>query len=657
MDFIEKNMNYLGLLSKQYPSIKAASQEIINLSAILNLPKGTENFLSDVHGEYESFIHILKNGSGVIRRKIDDIFADSLSDEEKQNLATLIFYPDKRLPIVLKKVKNRNEWYKKTLSHLIQICRVISSKYSRRQVRDALPQEYAHTLEELFTQQEDLENRQEYYQGIIETIISLHRTDDFIIAIAELIQRLSIDRLHVIGDIYDRGPGPHIIMDKLMQYHSVDIQWGNHDILWMGAASGSDACIANAVRVTLRYANMEILEDGYAISLLPLATFALETYANDPCERFKPKFSDPDVYTEKEIEMMTKMHKAISILQFKLEGQVIKRRPHYNMDDRLVLEKIDYEKGTIRIGDKDYELNDRNFPTIDPNAPYTLSEAEKQVMDKLRYSFTHSDKLQKHTRFLFSKGSIYQLYNGNLLYHGCIAMNEDGSFQSFKVAGEEYKAKAFMDRVDRLARKGYFTEEDDMETKLYGMDVMWYLWSGEQSPLYGKDKMATFERYFIDDKETHKETKNPYYQLRDREDIAEKILEEFGLEPESSRIINGHVPVKVKKGESPVKAGGKLIVIDGGFSRAYQSETGIAGYTLIYNSYGFLLASHKPFESQQKAIEEEKDIRSQTKILEKSRGRMKVKDTDKGLEIKKTIKDLKMLLRAYHEGVIKENIA
>ena len=643
--------SFLELLAQQYPSIQAASMAIINLSATLNLPKGTENFISDVHGEYEAFLHVLKNGSGSIRRKIEEIFANSLLEKEKRNFATLIYYPEQKLPLILQQVPDRAEWYRITLFRLIKLCRSVASKYTRTAVRDALPDDFAFIIEELLHEQEGLENKQEYYQSIIDTIISTDRANAFIVAMAELIQRLAIARLHVIGDVYDRGPGAHIIMDKLLDYHAVDVQWGNHDILWMGAAAGSEACLANVIRICLRYGNMETLANGYAISLLPLASFAMEHYADDPCELFVPK-GTAEEFTANELQLMSKMHKAITIIQLKLEAQIIQRRKQFVMNDRLLLHKIDFDKGTICLDGQEHPLLDTHFPTIDPKEPYALTEEEQLVLERLRLSFANSERLQRHVRFLYSKGSLYLIYNGNLLYHGCIAMKPDGSFASVRVDGKTYRAKGFMDRLDRLARQAYFAS--DPELKQYGLDVMWYLWSGDRSPLFGKEKMATFERYFLADPATHAEGKNAYYALRDMPETAVKILKEFGLDPKTARIINGHVPVQVKKGESPVKANGRLIVIDGGFSKAYQDKTGIAGYTLIHNSYGFLLASHAPFESTQKAIEQELDIHSKTEILEANYHRIRVRDTDEGCRIQAKIHQLEALLAAYREGLLKE---
>lgn len=653
IDTIEEDLRYLKLLASKYPTIPDACTEIINLQAILNLPKGTEHFLTDIHGEYESFNHVLRNASGVIKRKINDIFGNSLRETEKKELATIIYYPEQKLDLALKEEDDIDDWYKITLHKLIKICRTISSKYTRSKVRKALPADFSYIIEELLHEQQNTFNKQEYYNGIIQTIIKIGRAKEFIIAISNLIQRLTIDRLHILGDIYDRGPGAHIILDTLMHYHSIDIQWGNHDILWMGAAAGCESSMANVLRISTRYANLDTIEEGYGINLLPLATFALDFYSDDPCKSFKPKVLCENNYRENDLNLMSQMHKAISIIQFKLEGAIIKRRPNYEMQSRLLLDKINYEKGTIDIDGKEYMLNDANFPTIDPNDPYKLTQDEIELIDKLKSSFLNSEKLQKHVRFLYSKGSMYLKYNSNLLYHGCIALNADGSFKKMKIDNVTYSGKSYIDRTERLAREAYFGKANS-DSKLYALDSIWYLWCGYNSPLFGKDKMTTFERYFVNDKITHKEIKNPYYKYRDDETICNNILTEFELNPTDSHIINGHVPVKTKQGESPIKANGKLLVIDGGFSKAYQPETGIAGYTLIYNSYGLLLASHAPFESTQKAIDEGVDILSSTIVLEKSTNRIRVTDTDIGLDIKEQIKDLELLLTAYRKGLIKE---
>lgn len=651
----QEQLKYIKLLSNKYPTIADASTEIINLQAILNLPKGTEHFLSDIHGEYEQFIHVLKNASGVIKRKIDDVFGNSLSQRDRKSLATLIYYPESKLELVMKREQNIEDWYKITLYRLIEICRYVSLKYTRSKVRKALPKDFAYIIEELLHELPDRLDKEEYYNGIVTTIIRVGRANEFIVAISKLIQKLIIDRLHIVGDIFDRGPGADIIMDTLMNYHSVDIQWGNHDIVWMGAAAGSEACISTVIRTCARYANLSTIEDGYGINLLPLATFAIEFYGSDECEAFRPRIEDGKDYTDKDLNLMAKMHKAISIIQFKLEGEIIKRRPYFKMDDRLLLEKINYEEGSINLYGKTYKLKDNNFPTINPNNPYELTTEEIEVVEKLKSSFLSSEKLQKHVSFLFANGSMYLKCNSNLLYHGCIPLNEDDSLKKVSIgnSGLEYSGKAYLDRLEILVREGYFYKNNP-DAKLYGMDIIWYLWNGKDSPLFGKDKMTTFERYFIDDKETHIEKKNHYFELEDDEKACNMIFEEFGLNPEESHIINGHVPVKIKKGESPIKANGKLIVIDGGFSRAYQPQTGIAGYTLIYNSYGLLLVSHEPFESAQKAIEEEKDILSTTIVLEKEVDRKRVGDTDIGMELKLQIEDIELLLDAYRKGIIKE---
>jgi len=649
----ESKLRYLNLLSAQYPSIQSVSNKIIALSAQLQLPKCSEHFLSDIHGEHDAFQHVIRNGAGSLRRKIEELFSQTLSKQQRRNLATLIYYPRQKTTEMLQTVEDPEEWIRLSLVRLIKLCRVLVSKYQRSEVRIFIPADAAPIVEELLLEQEHYENRSAFYHKHLEAIIATGSGSNYIVLLAELIQNLAIARLHVIGDIYDRGNKAHLIMDALMKYHHVDLQWGNHDILWMGAASGSEVCIANVVRNCLQYANMETLETGYGISLLPLASFALDVYAKDHCERFVPKVADHKQNTAQEIRLMGQMLKAISIIQFKLEGQIIKRRPQYNMDDRLLLEYIDYGKGSITIDKKEYKLLDTNFPTIDPKDPYKLTAEEQTVMEKFGLSFANSEKLQQHVRFLYSKGSIYLIHDGNLLYHGCIAMNDDGSFKSFNVDGQGFAGKAFMDRVDRLARQGYFSTADQ-EKKQYGMDAMWYLWCGEQSPLFGKAKMTTFERYFIEDKATHEEKRNAYYTLRDQAATIKRILEEFGVDPEKGHVINGHVPVKVKKGERPVKAGGKLIVIDGGFSKAYQKETGIAGYTLISNSFGLLLAAHQPFESMQKAVSEDVDVDTETEIIESFSARMRVKDTDCGKMIKHHIADLQELLNAYRSGWIKE---
>ena len=645
---LSEQLKFLGLLSDKFPNIQNASTEIINLEAILNLPKGTEHFLTDIHGEYETFSHVLANASGVVKRKIDDVFGRTLHKKDKNLLATLIYYPKEKLELILKNEEDPKEWYSITLQRLSMIARAAASKYTRSKVRKAMPPDFAYIIDELLN--ESGENKEDYFEGIITTIIEIRRAEAFIIALCNFIQRLLIDRLHIIGDIYDRGPYAERVMDRLMNYHSVDIQWGNHDIVWMGAASGSLPLIANVTRISLRYANLDTLEDAYGISLLPLATFAMEAYGDDPCEMFETKAK----VKGSNYGLIKKMHKAITIMQFKLESQVIKRNPQFKMEDRLLLDKMNLEKGTVRIGKKHYELLDTNFPTVDPKDPFALTEEEAKVMNKLRRNFINSQRLQSHINFLYSHGSMYLTHNSNLLYHGCIPMQDDGNFETLTIEGKKYSGKALCDNLERVARKGHYNRYnyngDDPS-----LDYTWYLWCGSASPLFGKKKMATFERQFLKEKETHKEDRNAYYKLAyENEKYTDKILEEFDLDPKSSHIVNGHVPVKVKKGESPIKANGKLFVIDGGMSIPYQSVTGVAGYTLIYNSYGLVLVEHHHFESKEKAIKEEKDIISKRINIEMNATRKRVKDTDVGKEIMHQVSDLKMLLAAFRKGLIKE---
>ncbi len=652
MNNIEKDLKYLKLLSKQYSSISKASTEIINLEAILNLPKGTEHFISDIHGEYEPFVHVLKNGSGVIKRKIEELFSNTIRESEKKTLATLVYYPEQKLELIEKEEENVEDFYRIYIYRLIELCRYASSKYTRSKVRKLLPEDFKYIIEELLNENVEQVHKQNYYTSIVDTIISIDRAKEFIIAISKVIQKLVVDRLHIVGDIYDRGPRPDVVLDTLMDYHSVDIQWGNHDILWMGAASGEKTCIANALRISARYSNLDIIEDIYGINLLPLATFALETYKEDPCTCFMPKGNLGEISTT-EKSLMSKMHKAISIIQFKLEGEIIRKRPEFEMNHRLLLNNINYEEGTVLLKGKTYKLKDTNFPTIDPKNPYKLTKEEETVIEKLASSFKNSEKLQKHVSFLFSKGSIYLVSNGNLLIHGCVPLNEDKSFMKMKLAGKEYSGKDLMDKMEALAREGYFFK-DKTKQKQYGMDIMWYLWTGKCSSLFGKDDMTTFERYFISEKEAHKENKNPYFILREDEDVCNKIFDEFGLDIDESHIINGHVPVESKNGESPIKAKGRVIAIDGGFSRAYQKQTGIAGYTLIYNSQSLQLVSHEPFTSTEESIVNESDILSTTMLVEHKLSRKTVKDTDAGKKLLDEVNDLKLLLMAYKKGIIKE---
>ena len=616
----------------------------------MNLPKGTEHFLTDIHGEAEQFNHVLKNGSGSVRRKIDEEFGNTLSIKDKRSLATLIYYPEEKLDVVLQEEENIEDWYKITLHRLVQMTKRVASKYTRSKVRKALPKDFAYIIEEMITEKEEVQNKEAYYNEIINTIIRIDRAPDFIKALSLLIQRLVIDHLHIVGDIYDRGPGPDQIMETLSQYHSVDIQWGNHDIVWMGAASGHMACIANVIRMAARYGILDTIEEGYGINLIPLATFALETYKDTDCSVFNIKYNTD--YNTKDLDLDMKMHKAIAILQFKLEGQVIHRCPEFGMEDRLLLDKIDPEKKTVLVGGVEYAMKDMDFPTIDFSCPYKLTPEEEHVMERLQIAFLKSEKLQKHVRFLFSKGGLYKIHNSNLLYHGCVPMDEKGNFKKVNVYGKNYQGRALYDILDNYARKGYYSK-DKME-KQRGQDILWYIWAGPNSPVFGKDKMATFERYFIKEKEPHKETKNDYYRLYDQEETLNKILKEFGLNEETSHIVNGHVPVEQKKGETPIKCGGKLLVIDGGFSKAYQGKTGIAGYTLVANSHGMYLVAHNPFCSKEEAVLNETDIVSDFIKVETSTERLNVADTDIGEEIKESIRRLENLLQAYQDGTLVE---
>lgn len=646
----QQDFKFLKTLARQYKNIAAASTEIINLQSILNLPKGTEHFLTDIHGEYEQFNHVLKNGSGSVRRKIDEEFGNTISNKDKKSLATLIFYPEAKLEIAEKEEDNLEDWYKISLHRLVQVIKRVSSKYTRSKVRKALPKDFAYVIEELITEKEEIQNKEAYYNEIIHTIIRIGRAPQFIIALSHLIQRLVIDHLHIVGDIYDRGPGPHIIMDTLCDYHSVDVQWGNHDIVWMGAAAGSMLCITNVIRFAARYGNLSVLEEGYGINLVPLATFVMDVYADTDCEAFAIRYNTD--YNTKDLSLDTKIHKAMAILQFKLEGQFIMRHPEFHMEDRMLLDKVDYQKKTVRVGDREYAMKDVDFPTVNPERPYELTEEEAKLMVRLQQAFMRSDKLQKHVRFLYAKGGMYKIYNGNLLYHGCVPLNRDGTFQKVEIFGKEYSGKALYDILEYYARKGYYAK--DMATRLDGQDIIWYIWSGAGSPVYGKEKMATFERYFIDDRSAQEEKKNSYYTLYEQEEIVNRILMEFGLDPEGAHIVNGHVPVEQIHGESPIKCGGKLLVIDGGFSKAYQNKTGIAGYTLVCNSRGMRLVAHEPFESAEAAILHESDIISDTIEVETFKRRMLVADTDIGGDLRENIKYLEELLEAYREGSIVE---
>lgn len=647
------DLRYLKSLSRQYPTVAAAATEIVNLQAILSLPKGTEHFITDIHGEYDQFQHVIKNGSGAIKRKIEDEFGNAISAGEKKAMAILIYYPEQKMEQILKTEDNIEDWYKVSLYRLIRICKSASSKYTRSKVRKALPKDFAYVIEELLTGRLDVTDQEAYYNEIINSVIRTGRASELIIAFCNLIRRLVVDHLHVVGDIFDRGPYPNLVMDTLMRHHSVDIQWGNHDVSWMGAAAGSKACICNVIRISAKYGNLNLLEDSYGINLVPLARLAMNKYDKDSCTCFKLDYRE-DEYDVRDAMLDEKMHKAIAVIQFKLEGQMIKRHPEFDMNDRLLLDKIDPEKATVRIGDKDYPLRDHNFPTVDWKDPYRLSPEEEDVIDRLAMAFLNCEKLQKQVRFLYTQGSLYKVYNGNLLYHGCVPMNEDGSFTKVHIYGKEYEGKALYDVLENYARKGYYAI--DPEEKKKGLDILWFIWENQNSPVFGKAKMTTFERYFVADKKTYEEPKNPYYRLLEKEEVVNRILAEFGLNGEEAHIINGHIPVEAKRGESPVKCNGKLLIIDGGFSKAYQPKTGIAGYTLIYNSYGLLLAAHEPFESVERAVQEGSDIVSHTTLVQHVVKRKTVADTDTGKGLKESIKDLEALLYAYREGMIVERI-
>ena len=655
LDDVKADARYLRLLAEKFPTISSAATEIINLEAILSLPKGTEHFLSDLHGESTAFTHVLKNASGVIRRKVDEVFGMTMREADKNELCTLIYYPEEKLKLVRETEKDLDDWYRITLHQVVEVARVVSVKYSRSKVRKLLTEDFAYVIEELLHESVTEADRQDYYNAIINSIVDINRADELIVAICNLIHALVIDTLHIVGDIFDRGPGAGKILELLCNYHDFDIQWGNHDIEWMGAAAGNAALIATVLRVSIRYANVETLEEGYSINLLPLATLAIDTYGDDPCTQFLTKDFENNPRLKRSAMLMARMHKAISIIQFKLEGQIIKRHPEYHMDDRLLLDKIDPEKGTIRIGDKDYPLTDTYLPSIDWNDPYKLCPGEQIVMDQLLHSFRHSERLQKHLRCLYQHGSLFLTRNNCLLYHAAIPLNGDGSFKEVEVRGKKYKGRELMENIDQVIREAYFAPVGTaLRNDSHG--YMWYLWCGADSPLYHKDKMTTFERYFIADKETYKEVKGAYYVRANEKETCARILEEFGLDPKKSRIINGHTPVRTLKGETPVRAGGMRLVIDGGFSKPYHETTGIAGYTLIYNSHGIQLVEHESFETKEKAIREGTDIHSRVQLEEFKYHRMLVRDTDRGHELEEQILNLQKLLMAYRHGVIKEKV-
>ena len=652
------DMHYLQLLSQSFPNIAEAATEIINLEAIMNLPKGTEHFLADLHGESEAFQHVLKNASGNIKRKVNELFGNDIRESEKKELCTLIYYPEQKLELIKAQEQDLDDWYRITIHQLVKVCRDVSSKYTRSKVRKSLPPDFSYIIEELLHESLGDSDKAAYVSVIVNTIISTGRADDFIVAICNVIQRLAIDQLHILGDIYDRGPGAHKIMDTLRQYHSWDIQWGNHDILWMGASAGNNACICNVLRLCLRYANLATIEE-YGINLVPLATFALDVYGDDPCEEFIPRvLDDSQQLDEKTLLLTARMHKAIAVIQFKEEAKVIHRHPEWQMDDRCLFDHIDYERGVCRLDGKDYEMKSCHFPTVDPASPNTLTAEEKDLMDKLHHSFRISEKLHKHIRTLLSHGCMYTVTNSNLLFHASIPLNDDGSLKEVEIfPGNRYSGKALMHNIGMMIRAA-FESGVDKELQVfprdYARDYFLYLWCGKDSPLFDKSKMATFERYFLKDKDTYKEEKGNYFKLRDSAEICDRILDAFEVKGENRHIINGHVPVHASKGENPIKAGGRLMVIDGGFSEAYHNETGIAGYTLVYHSRGFQLVQHEPFTSARDAIVRETDIKSTTQIVEMSAHRMLVADTDKGEELRTQVADLKNLLYAYRHGILKE---
>lgn len=648
------DLRFLKLLARDFPNISKVTTEIINLEAILHLPKPTEHFLADLHGENEAFQHVLRNASGNIKRKVKELFGNTLRDKEIRDLCTLIYYPKQKLELVRQNETDLSDYYQTTLNQLIAVCRNVSSKYTRSKVRKSLPKEFAYIIEELLHESTDDRNKQAYVGVIIQTIIGTGRAAGFVEAICELIQRLSIDQLHILGDIFDRGPGAHLIMDTLSAYHHWDVEWGNHDVLWMGAAAGNPACIASVLRLSFRYANTQTIEEGYGINMVPLATFAMETYADDPCTLFYPKIEDPSRRpSEKQCKLIAQMHKAIAIIQFKLEGQLYSAHPEWNMDGRALLGHVNREKGTCTVDNVDYPMKDTTFPTLSPTSPYELTTEEAELMERLRHSFQISDRLQEHVRQLLHHGAMYGIYNSNLLFHASVPMNEDGSLKEVEVEGQTVKGRDLLDRVEQMVRTAYDDDADAAERDR-ARDFFWYLWCGTDSPLFDKSKMATFERYFIEDKNTHKEEKGWYYKLRDDAAVCDRLMDAFGVKGKHRHIINGHVPVKASNGENPIKADGRLMVIDGGFAKAYHDTTGIAGYTLVYHSRGFQLVQHAPFTSTDEAILNGTDIQSTTQIVEMMGHRAMVNDTDKGAELREQIADLEKLLVAYRRGYIKE---
>lgn len=643
-----RDLAYLKLLSREYPNIRAAASDIINLQAICGLPKGTEYFFSDLHGEHEAFIYLLRSSSGIIREKIHETFGHIISEEDEVRLANLIYYPEKMINQIKQANEYTEDWQKTAVYRLVQICREVSSKYTRSKVRKKMPREFSGVIDELLYVDNTDDNKTEYYSELINTLIDVRVADSFIVVICSLIRSLTIDNLHILGDIFDRGPRPDIILEELMHFHDVDIQWGNHDISWMGAATGNRACICNVLRMALGYNGFDVLEDGYGINLRPLSMFAERVYRDDPCTCFLPQILDKNIYDAVDPKLAAKMHKAIAVLQYKEEGQIIKRHPEYGMEERILLSAIRYDRGTVTIDGKEYPMRDMNFPTVDPADPLRLTDEEEELLHTLELSFRHNARLHEHVRFLYSNGSMYKCCNSNLLYHGCIPMTENREFDGLMVGGKMYRGKELMDFIDTQVKNAYFLPEDAPEKEAC-RDFMWYLWNGAKSPVFGKDKNRSFEHYFIEDPEVMRETMNPYYQLSEEEETCDMILKEFGLPTKGSHIINGHMPVKIKSGETPIRAGGKLFIIDGGLSKAYQERTGIAGYTLIFNSHHLALAEHKPFDP-------ERERTPKVYIVEKMQKRITVADTDEGKELAGRIEDLKELLKAYRSGLLKERI-
>ena len=654
--FTPEQLHYLRLLSRQYPTVQAAGTEIIRLKAVLNLPKATEHFMSDIHGEHEAFLHILNSGSGEVKEKLEELFGNTMTQRDRNDLATLIYYPSSKLELAADETEDLEEWYRLTIHRLVDLCRFVSTKHTRRKVRSYMDPDYEQILDELIHLAEEGGSRRDQYENIISTIIQIGQAADVIKAICALIKSLVVDRLHIVGDIFDRGPRADIVMDSLMAANNVDIQWGNHDVLWMGAASGSRTLVATVLSNSIRYNNLDVIETGYGISLRPLSIFANEVYKGIDTQQFQVKLtgSDADQYTEKDKLLSARMYKAITIILFKLEGQKILRHPEFGMEDRLLLDKIDYEKKTVNVNGKTYDLLDWDFPTVDPADPYRLTEEESHVIDQLTDSFRNSEKLQKHIRFLYSKGCLYKVYNGNLLFHGCIPMDTEGNLLRFTIGGKERSGREFLDYAEKTARKAYYDRRGS-EERQFGMDFLWWLWAGRNSPIFGRDRMTTFERRFIADESTWAEPKNAYYTHCQDPAVCVMLLKEFGLEGPHCHIINGHVPVRTKKGESPIKGGGKLIVIDGGFSKAYQPTSGIAGYTLIYNSRHYRIVSHQPFAGRWNAIHKNDDIRNESEVFEIMETRMRMSQTDEGVELQTRVDDLMMLLEAYRTGAVTEN--